>query len=193
MITLAQDDFPTYPEMIKRLFKLMPEGQYSSLMHAAVGMSGEAGELLCVNNRKNILEECGDLEFYMEAADQQMENHTQHEVIFDHRASNLQLGNVLQNIVTLTSDFLDGVKKAWVYGKSPDFDKLHSVMAMLRMNLDFLYSVIGTDFPEVLELNQIKLIGPEGRFRSGFYSDSEAVERNDKVGKPSNRSFIGQK
>jgi hypothetical protein len=39
--------------------------------------------------------------------------------------------------------------------------------------------------------NMVKLIGPGGRFESGFYSDQAALDRNDK--KPeTQRKFMGK-
>ena len=65
-------------QRVRALFKR--EGfnhDYDAAMHAAIGVSGEAGELLdavkkcwAYNkpiDRDNIIEELGDLEFYMEA------------------------------------------------------------------------------------------------------------------------------
>lgn len=72
-----------YTQMVKDLFKpgtdilasLSPEK--CVLLHAAIGISGEAGELLdaikkhVMYNKKldleNVIEELGDLEFYLEA------------------------------------------------------------------------------------------------------------------------------
>lgn len=65
-----------YAQMVQNLFKTMGSDP-ASLMHAAVGCAGEAGELLdaCkkywVYNKpldvNNVLEELGDLTFYMQA------------------------------------------------------------------------------------------------------------------------------
>ncbi len=78
----------THAEMVARLVKtgdaiiagLTPETM--DMLHAAVGVSGEAGELLdavkkvAVYNkpvdRENIVEELGDLEFYMEQIRQRL-------------------------------------------------------------------------------------------------------------------------
>ena len=67
-------DILTYPEFVGRLFKR--EG-FNPLAHAVMGISGEAGELLDavkrhviygkVLDRENVIEELGDLFFYMQA------------------------------------------------------------------------------------------------------------------------------
>ena len=67
MTTQAKTLFPPYSQMVMNLFKPM-DGVGSKMMHAAIGMAGESAELRTATGRKNLLEECGDIEFYMEAA-----------------------------------------------------------------------------------------------------------------------------
>ena len=68
-----------YPEdKLKKLKKLKPTPSQCELLHAAIGIAGEAGELLDAVrkhvfdgqplDRDNVIEELGDLEFYMMAA-----------------------------------------------------------------------------------------------------------------------------
>lgn len=73
----------TFEDMVKQLFKDPSEIQATldpvkvNLMHAVFGISGEAGELLdgvkkaIIYNKEldveNVIEELGDIEFYMEA------------------------------------------------------------------------------------------------------------------------------
>lgn len=72
-----------YSEMVAGLFKCNQFNKDAeALIHSAVGISGEAGELLDavkkvwaygkLIDRQNIIEELGDLEFYMEALRQQL-------------------------------------------------------------------------------------------------------------------------
>jgi NTP pyrophosphatase (non-canonical NTP hydrolase) len=67
-----------YAHMVRALFKREGFNANSgAIMHAAIGIAGEAGELIdavkkdwAYNNpldRDNVIEELGDLEFYMEA------------------------------------------------------------------------------------------------------------------------------
>ena len=65
---------PTYPTFVNSLFKEFPTG-IETMLHAGVGISGEAGELLdaikksWVYNkpldRENLKEELGDILFYL--------------------------------------------------------------------------------------------------------------------------------
>lgn len=67
-----------YPDMVRALFKTTGmNNEADAMMHAAIGVAGEAGELLDAVKKvwaygkpldvPNALEELGDLEFYMEA------------------------------------------------------------------------------------------------------------------------------
>ena len=65
-----------YPTFVSRLIKDLGSHR-DNLMHGAIGISGEAGELLDAVKKnwaygkpldfENIMEELGDIEFYMEA------------------------------------------------------------------------------------------------------------------------------
>jgi len=81
---MTQDNIPTpreYSEFVVSRFKDMGTTR-DNLAHAAMGVSGEAGELLdgikkfWAYNKpldlENIVEELGDLEFYMEALRQEL-------------------------------------------------------------------------------------------------------------------------
>src|SRR5438045_1559447 len=78
----------THPELVKALvkpgkrilFEMSPSD--ANLTHMAIGVSGEAGELLDAIKKKtiyqkeldreNVIEELGDLEFYMEGLRQEL-------------------------------------------------------------------------------------------------------------------------
>ncbi len=92
---------------VKTLMKPMPNA-VDDLMHAAVGIAGEAGELLDAVKKQwvynkpldmvNMVEELGDLEFYMEALRQNLG--LSREVI------------LLQNIEKLKHRYPDGYSDA---------------------------------------------------------------------------------
>lgn len=66
-----------YGTFVKALFKEMP-GEHGTLLHAAVGLAGETGELIDAVkkawaygkplDRENVIEELGDVAFYLVAA-----------------------------------------------------------------------------------------------------------------------------
>ena len=184
-VTMIEREYPSFSTMIRQLFKLMGSTALS-MHHAATGIAGECSELAGANSRKNIIEESSDLEFYIEALKQQFEFDLAGafigaQIITDSRANNIHLGNVFSNIQSLGGDILDQSKKVWVYSKPLDAATMARMLLILEKNLEFVYELIGTDRASVIHFNQIKLIGPGGRFESGFYSDSAAIARADKV------------
>lgn len=187
-------EYPPYPVMIRNLFKTMPEVPYASALHAAVGIAGESAEWIGADNFTNILEEAGDMEFYVEALKQNVASDIDGAVkkgIVDIRATNLTIGTVFVNVVTLGGDILDQVKKSWVYGKPLNSAELTRLVLILELNLEAIYKLFDVSRAQVQLRNQVKLIGPGGRFESGFYSDSAAIKRADKQ-PGEDRSFFGK-
>lgn len=194
-IKLLSDErvYPTYSEMIKNLFKPMATVN-DQIMHAAIGLAGEiSGELFTVDSKKNLIEEGGDIEFYLEALKQQFEPDFVAALAkpFAYNRDMITLGNVVQNLAIVSGDILDIAKKSWVYNKPLDRAGLTYDIVLVEMNLDRLFSFFDVTREEVRHANQVKLIGPGGRFESGFYSDGAAIARADK--NPGQRNFIGQK
>ena len=70
--------FSTHPENVQHFKNFNPTPSQCELLHAAIGIAGEAGELLDTVrkhvfdgqplDRENVIEELGDLCFYLEAA-----------------------------------------------------------------------------------------------------------------------------
>ena len=70
--------FSTHPENVQHFKNFNPTPSQCELLHAAIGIAGEAGELLDAVrkhvfdgqplDRDNVIEELGDLCFYLEAA-----------------------------------------------------------------------------------------------------------------------------
>lgn len=187
-------EYPPYPVMIDRLFKQMPDVPFATLLHAAVGIVGEAAEWLASDSFKNIKEEAGDMEFYVCA----LKSHFIMDPdgaaklnIADMRAVNPTVGMVFHNVVTLGGDIIDVVKKSWVYNKPLNTAELTRLVILLDINLDAIYRIFALDKSLIQRENQVKLIGPGGRFESGFYSDSAAIARKDKQ-PGEDRSFFGK-
>jgi NTP pyrophosphatase (non-canonical NTP hydrolase) len=75
-VVMVRGKMISYAQFVSQLFKLMPT-HADSMMHAAVGVAGEAGELADAIkkawvygkplDRDNVIEELGDLRFYMQA------------------------------------------------------------------------------------------------------------------------------
>lgn len=192
--TTPEREYPSYPLMVSRLFKQMPDVPFASAMHAAIGLAGEAAEWLAADKRKNVIEEGGDIEFYLEA----LKQHVAADIggamnlkVQDMRAVNCTIGSVFTNVMTISGDILDVVKKSWVYQKALNHAEVTRLVLLLEINIETIYEMFGANRKQVQHLNQVKLIGPGGRFESGFYSDSAAIARNDKQ-PGEDRSFFGK-
>lgn len=180
------NEFPPYALMIERLFKKdMNNPAMNPLMHAALALHGECPELRDAPTVQNTVEECGDLEFYIEACKQ---HHTPDfqkamEILAIEggrwKAHNPRIA--YDNLMSLGADLVDIVKKSWVYNKPLDHARVTFLLLMISLQLDAVYSYLGITREQVQRVNQNKLIGPEGRFRSGFYSDQAAQQRADKA------------
>lgn len=185
MNTIAKYEFPSYPVMIERLFKKIEDGDnpYGTLMHAAVGVVGETIELQDFKDKAHFIEEAGDLEFYLEAMAQAIIANLESalpEPVTVWVGAQSEV-NVFGNIVSAGGDIVDLAKKSWVYRKPLNVEGLVNCAEIIRQHLNWLYNHFDTTREEVLYENQVKLIGPEGRFREGFYSDAAAIARADKA------------
>lgn len=175
---MTQQFNETYEEMVKSLFKPMPT-LTEEILHAAVGLSGEVGELTNAMTRKNIIEECSDLEFYLEALMQKL---PEHPVVVGgdpslYGYSSVPLGLILTYMSVSASTLLDLAKKAWAYNKPLPVSPLHLEADLFRNLLDQLYVYLGTSKAEVRHLNQTKLMK---RYPSG-YTNEAAIARADKA------------
>lgn len=191
---------PTFRQMVADLFKQMP-GHGAAMMHAAIGIAGEATEISCADTRKNLFEECGDMEFYIEAAWQSMKlvvNQSVRDITVlaaseDSRIVNVNIFNVFTHINSLSGDILDHAKKIWVYEDGNRDQVIAKLLVALEYNLAKLYEFMGITRDEIHVINQDKLLGnPKvaGRYASGKYSNEQALARADKE-QETVRNFIG--
>lgn len=182
-MTAKEFAFPPYEEMVRNLFKKDLPGHRAILMHSAIGVAGEGGELKKAHNRANTIEELGDIEFYIQAACNDVADHGANlAVIAVTSLEPLTAYNWMDVVHTAGSDFLDAVKKSWVYGdREPNLAAVAQAIFTLQSALAFGYEILGTTREEVRYLNQVKLIGKDGRYKSGVYSDAAALARADKT------------
>ena len=172
-----------YGAMVANLFKA-GASQAEELIHAAIGLSGEAGELADASTMDNVIEELGDAEFYLEAYLQRLgrwshENLEKAARLTTSDRPRVSLGTVTHELSVATSALLDATKKVWVYGRPVSgldaFDELVSIRAIL----DAAYELLGVQRQVVLDANQAKL---GKRFPEGVYSGADALARADKNG-----------
>ena len=182
-----------FTRMVDRLAKSPSAIQLSltpakiHLIHMAMGISGEAIELMGNTDQQNLIEECGDLEFYLCGASKDMgfykklEDYTElfYQLVPKNRYT------VEQAVVHFCGEFTDLIKKYTIYNKPLDAelnDKLNEAYWLIYRALEDLYKVRGIPRPQVLEANIQKLSkGKDARYKEG-YSDAAAQARADKAG-----------
>ncbi len=171
-----------YPQMVSNLFKLMGSTE-ASFLHAAIGISGEAAELLTASSIDNIVEELGDIEFYIEAGYLVLGGRD-HDVDVILAPGDPALHQVLSTITiaisSVAGNLLDIAKKGWVYERPIDgkaemamrqeLCRIEAMMAQLR-------DMIGIRQADVFGANQAKL---GKRYPEGVYQNSAALARADK-------------
>jgi hypothetical protein len=169
------------------------------LLHMVIGVSGEAGELLeaAVNamtsdapiDRVNLVEELGDLEFYLEGVQANLEGQIEYVRCGDEPASadNPDLANddIKSDFVSAAlavtlgaSLLLDVTKKNVIYNKQLDTDKVTTAILGIRQGMAMTRAVTGVTQVECIEENIIKL---RARYPGAQYSDAAAIARADKV------------
>lgn len=81
-------------------------------------------------------------------------------------------------------ELFDPIKRHIFYGVELD---IHSPKGIVKEAGDLLFylqgllDVCGVTLEQVLEANQDKLIGPEGRYRERVYKDAHAIARRDEA------------
>ncbi len=189
-------EFAEYSHMVRKLFKT--EGMHhnnDAMLHAAIGLAGEAGELMIAIAKaddKNTVEELGDIEFYLEALIQQVsinadELETLMSNYFMSQSSQMLDPKTLVDIMAVQGcNILDIAKKCWVYGHTMQNEEIRvrmvSAIAQYMTTLELLYNSLGKRSTEIQQANWEKLAGPNGRFRGMVYSDEAARQRADKQG-----------
>lgn len=169
-----------YDQMVRNLFKPM-ESAAATVLHAAVGIAGESAELIVANSIENVVEEMGDIEFYIEAAFQATGGRNFEELIVpgSDMAQNQVLSTVTIAIASSAGRLLDYAKKSWVYNQELNLNAFRYELLRLELMLETLRDLVGVRRPDVLRSNQAKL---GKRYPEGVYTDAAAQERADKPG-----------
>lgn len=179
----------SHPDMVRKLFKdsrtinLSPE--QTNLLHAAVGLAGEAGEAVgvVISDPKGLLEdtrtqlvgELGDLEFYLEAFRQGAG--LTREPTADGLPSNL-IGSthLAAELACYATALLDLVKKQVFNNREGLRPKIVQTLEMLEYVAESIRRRYDITRQETLDANIAKL----GARYDGFeYSDEAAAARRD--------------
>ena len=77
-------------------------------------------------------------------------------------------------------ELIDAIKKYVVYNTSLDHANVVEELGDLEFYMNIIRFSIDVTREEVLSQNMLKLVGPNGRYADGRYSDHAAQERADK-------------
>jgi MazG nucleotide pyrophosphohydrolase domain len=143
------------------------------LIHSAMGISGEVAELIQAieaDDIENIKEELGDLYFYVRQAFMYLDCQL---------CNSVELGTgSVKGLIARSGDFADLVKKHCIYNKPIDIQAMAVNLTALDDAIFRISEAHGFSVDEVYEQNKAKLLN--GRYKSGSYSDAQAIERADK-------------
>lgn len=168
-----------YNEFVRLLFKADTEPMMG--IHAALGLLGEAAELIEVINLDNFehfrkpdqhIEELGDFEFYFQA----IRNHYNLSRPSDIRLEHI--GDRCFDLVVRSGRLCDLIKKEYIYRKPRETMLLVRYIDELDCTLLAVYQLFGVTRQEVLQANADKL---SKRYRGLKYSDEAAIARADKA------------
>lgn len=169
-----------YDQMVRNLFKPM-ETEAATVLHAAVGIAGEVAELLVARSIEDIVEEMGDVEFYVEAAFQATGGrHFEEIVVEGHDMAHHQVFNTVGIALSVSAGrLLDLAKKSWVYNQAPNLSAMRYELLRIQLMLGTMRELVSVRLPDVLGANQAKL---GKRYPDGVYTDRDAQQRADKPG-----------
>lgn len=146
------------------------------ILHMAIGVAGEASELLEAfldSNREAALEELGDIEFYYEGLCQGVECQNIASTI---PAENIK-GDPLPYLLLTAGQVLDVAKKIAFYNDESCIPKLKEVMITFRGHLDYFYGASELKRPDAIMGNIKKL---SKRYEEMTFSNKAAQNRVDK-------------
>lgn len=160
------------------------------LVHMAMGVSGEAGELLDAVRKhaidgeeldiENMKEELGDLEFYMERI-RQIYNLSREDVASSIASAPDNLLHMAIGVSIKSGDLLDAIKKHVMYNKEIALDNLKEGLCGIDFYMDLIRKSCNFSREEILEGNISKLLTSEkARYKMGKYTDEAAQKRADK-------------
>lgn len=181
MTDLELMDLP-YSEFVAGLFTrpLLPDGVTRDLpgmlMHAAIGMTGEAVELVWATSQDNLKEECGDFEFYYFAF-YLVAPATEEKITLGDLCHPSHDYEAMSLLVKRCHDVQDQIKKHWVYGKPFSQLKLLAPMADIRTCMEMIYKAKGFTMEQIHRENKQKLLK---RYPGGGFTQAAAIARADK-------------
>lgn len=187
----------THPEMVAALVKpgaVIAElitATEADLWHGATGLAGETTELLeavlltttgAVLDRENMVEEFGDLEFYIEQIRQNLDITKREVAVYVFTIDDpFDLLLDTARLAGYGGTVLDLAKKTAIYKKTVDRETWLTALGNVELYMDRIRGGLGITVEETIEQNIYKLaLGPNARYKHG-YSDAAAQARADKT------------
>ncbi len=175
-----------YDDFVRKLMK-MGTPEFNGL-HLGIGVASEVFELhepldawffKGEEISTHLIEEFGDVEFYMQAAQNHYAlNDVDYAILPAQEPYNFKsVDELLCFLFKAAGDFVDVIKKEYIYGKPREIKKVILALMHLRLTLDNLYERMDTNRAHVLQCNALKL---ETRYAGLMYSDQAAIARADK-------------
>lgn len=163
--------------------------QKCQVWHMTSCLMGEAGELLEGLDRThddlnsdeslNLVEELGDLEFYMEGLRTELNINRQSIVdgCLQLKPSAVDLPTYGIGILIESCNIFDACKKWIIYEKTIDIDVLRLALTRWEWYMAAFRGRRNIQYHDTIEQNMLKLAK---RYSSGSYSNQQAQERKDK-------------
>lgn len=138
----------------------------ADLLHMAIGIMGEVVEFQGARDKNHIIEELGDIYFFLEGIKQ---------IIVVDPPMNITPNYLIDD----AAELLDLVKKVCIYNKplSPVLPELTRSIYAIDERVRRCFAKNGVTEQQVIEANMAKL---QKRYASGNYSNKQAIERVDK-------------
>lgn len=160
----------------------------AELLHAAIGVAGEAGELIewavkdtAQRDMENFIEELGDMEFFMQMA-RRVLGYSRDEIVTMAKHEEFVIAQDRVGCAALLSahscTFLDAVKKWAIYDAPANLGRMLKAMGEIEAAMAAFRMLHNVSREETLEHNIAKL---NKRYQSGTYSNAEAQARADKA------------
>ena len=177
-----------YDDFVRQLLK--PDTPEMTALHIGLGIAGEALEFVeafdsWYNSSDpavavHLIEELGDLEFYMQAAQTFYGVTDEDTKLYETTTVNLSqplITTAYLGILAESGNLSDLIKKEFIYGKPREIKLVLTAMYRLRSHMLGLYYEMSTDRGHVLQCNALKL---ETRYAGLVYSAEAAIARADK-------------
>lgn len=161
------------------------------LLHMSVGIAGESGELFEAfsskrigdADRKNVVEELGDAEFYLEGY-RQGTGTTREGIMETPSTANTQLPTIQSICAELmyhSNNLLDSTKKVAIYCKLIDIEVTAQNLRNIEYCLNLIRTLMNITYEECIEHNINKLAtGDKARYKDGVFTNEQAQVRRDK-------------